>query len=844
MPFSIKKLFLLLFIPFCINNAVHGQAKTTKTIELVLKIKNIGLDPIANASISVNDKATNDLVAANTTPPNGTITYTLDLFREYIITISHKDYVTKKLWVDGNVPGKENNTKVYFYFEEIVHLLALSSDKLGAELIDKPFAKIYYNAQVRDINVDSDYDVIVKKEVAALTPSERAGLLAKLKGGSPVAETKKTGKPTIPGEDDPGFDFLGSTIKELVKKNVPRAEQSILTQASVTIFSGSDKLIELKTDKKDGRFRTRLEYGYIYKVAVSHPSTVPMFLTIDARIPKDKYDLRMGVEAINMPCVDKKSVNVDTVKYRFAFDKYMFDGKKTLVRDKKYFDDFLNGKTQEYLDYKALLREQNKNSGTENTAQAGPQKINYISGKILSGTPPSTPVKNVKVILTGDRGEPVQTCITSNFGRFLFSNVLLDQNYTIKVDEADMKQLNGQKITIINRNDKEVTVLAADAGGKFTFRLLSSDKKTLDLLASDEENLLISGNLLALINNITQPLANTKVQLVNEKGEMVEAVLTNEFGTFVFTKLPPNQSFLIELADGDSKLAGVRVIITDRNGKEVNSTVCNSQGKFKFEFLKQDELKPKMMEVEESELRLDLKGKLFKNTSQQALANTRLDLVNEKNQLVQSTQTDNAGNFKFSKVSYGKNYSLNASSQQAEKVILADVNGVVVKEYTAGGGISTMKMPLLPSDLQRITSVSFDDPWLKVAFTGNKNEKQETVVIPEKVYFELNDFKITTEGKVILDKVIQVMKGNPKVNIEVSSHTDSQGSDEYNLDLSKKRAKSAVDYMIGGGVSKDRLAGVGYGETKLVNKCANGELCSEEEHAQNRRLEFKVMYIK
>ncbi|MBL7892492.1 MAG: OmpA family protein, partial [Bacteroidia bacterium] len=131
-----------------------------------------------------------------------------------------------------------------------------------------------------------------------------------------------------------------------------------------------------------------------------------------------------------------------------------------------------------------------------------------------------------------------------------------------------------------------------------------------------------------------------------------------------------------------------------------------------------------------------------------------------------------------------------------------------------------------------------------VAFTGNKNEKQETVVIPEKVYFELNDFKITTEGKVILDKVIQVMKGNPKVNIEVSSHTDSQGSDEYNLDLSKKRAKSAVDYMIGGGVSKDRLAGVGYGETKLVNKCANGELCSEEEHAQNRRLEFKVMYIK
>jgi outer membrane protein OmpA-like peptidoglycan-associated protein len=78
------------------------------------------------------------------------------------------------------------------------------------------------------------------------------------------------------------------------------------------------------------------------------------------------------------------------------------------------------------------------------------------------------------------------------------------------------------------------------------------------------------------------------------------------------------------------------------------------------------------------------------------------------------------------------------------------------------------------------------------------------------------------------------------VKIELSSHTDCRGKDAYNMNLSEKRAKSAVDYLISKGIAKDRVKSKGYGETKPVETCECTK-CSEEQHQRNRRTEFKVL---
>jgi outer membrane protein OmpA-like peptidoglycan-associated protein len=87
------------------------------------------------------------------------------------------------------------------------------------------------------------------------------------------------------------------------------------------------------------------------------------------------------------------------------------------------------------------------------------------------------------------------------------------------------------------------------------------------------------------------------------------------------------------------------------------------------------------------------------------------------------------------------------------------------------------------------------------------------------------------------------MEDNPSLKIELSSHTDSRGSDNYNWDLSDRRAKSAIAYIISKGISPERLVAAGYGETRLVNRCSDGVSCSAAEHQANRRTEIKILEL-
>ena len=110
------------------------------------------------------------------------------------------------------------------------------------------------------------------------------------------------------------------------------------------------------------------------------------------------------------------------------------------------------------------------------------------------------------------------------------------------------------------------------------------------------------------------------------------------------------------------------------------------------------------------------------------------------------------------------------------------------------------------------------------------------------IYYELNSAKITPESeKIIDDYLLKLMKEKPGLRIELMSHTDSRGDDAYNMALSQQRAQSVVNYLVDKGISRSRLVAKGYGETKLVNRCSNGVDCTEAEHQQNRRTEFRII---
>jgi OmpA-OmpF porin, OOP family len=104
------------------------------------------------------------------------------------------------------------------------------------------------------------------------------------------------------------------------------------------------------------------------------------------------------------------------------------------------------------------------------------------------------------------------------------------------------------------------------------------------------------------------------------------------------------------------------------------------------------------------------------------------------------------------------------------------------------------------------------------------------------VNFEFNSAKLLPESYPILFYAIQTLMKNPEMNVEIEGYTDSMGSDQFNKNLSEKRANSVRDYLIAQGVNGARLKAVGYGETKPVadNNTAEGR-------ALNRRIEFKII---
>ena len=186
------------------------------------------------------------------------------------------------------------------------------------------------------------------------------------------------------------------------------------------------------------------------------------------------------------------------------------------------------------------------------------------------------------------------------------------------------------------------------------------------------------------------------------------------------------------------------------------------------------------------------------------------------NQIVKNTTTaDAAGNYVLP-VECGKTYNVRAEKEDYETKEVAITIGRVTGKTS------------LPIALDRgICRVTVGDD-LGVCF-GIKM-----------IYFDLDKSNIRSEAAIDLEKILAVLNDNPTMKLDIRSHTDSRATFKYNEALSDRRAKSTIQWLVKNGIDKSRLTGKGYGETQLVNKCADGVECTEAEHQENRRSEFII----
>ncbi|ALJ03945.1 hypothetical protein APS56_01720 [Pseudalgibacter alginicilyticus] len=192
------------------------------------------------------------------------------------------------------------------------------------------------------------------------------------------------------------------------------------------------------------------------------------------------------------------------------------------------------------------------------------------------------------------------------------------------------------------------------------------------------------------------------------------------------------------------------------------------------------------------------------------LSNTEVQLINETGKVINKAFTDDKGVYKFA----------------------ADCNKKYIVLGTKPDYKEDKKEILLDNKNKGITTTDlFLHPLIK---------NNQIVINP--IFFDFDKWNIRTDAEYELEKVIDVMRTHPNMVIKIESHTDSRGSDKYNMKLSDRRAKSSKDYIISRGIESNRIeSAIGYGENQLLNNCSNGVKCSEQAHQLNRRTQFIII---
>jgi len=187
----------------------------------------------------------------------------------------------------------------------------------------------------------------------------------------------------------------------------------------------------------------------------------------------------------------------------------------------------------------------------------------------------------------------------------------------------------------------------------------------------------------------------------------------------------------------------------------------------------------------------------------------------------------------------------------ASVAILDDKKNIIETKIANGNGNVDYLLECQKEYSLQVTMEGFESAGFPIA--KNKGGKLEvpaplnpieiiikpTEIVLNPIFFEYDKSNITQEGAFELDKLVQVMKSDMNMVILAKSHTDNRGSDKYNMNLSDRRAKATVQYVISKGIAASRITGKGFGETEPKADCK--ETCTEEQHAQNRRAEFLIV---
>lgn len=234
-----------------------------------------------------------------------------------------------------------------------------------------------------------------------------------------------------------------------------------------------------------------------------------------------------------------------------------------------------------------------------------------------------------------------------------------------------------------------------------------------------------------------------------------------------------------------------------------------------------------------------ISGTITDQETNETLSNVALILFDEAGKTAVEAKSDANGNYVFSNVKCGKKYYIKTAK---EDYLFKEVS-ISLKKATGSASlpIALEKKPKPITAIPIVIKTNNSIKPVKVTIAVG-TDLGKLLKIPMN-FFDLGKATIKKTSEPQLQKMVDMLNQYPTIKVDIRSHTDSRSSSESNQILSDKRAQSTKDWLVSKGINADRLTAKGFGETQLVNKCADGVKCTEQQHQQNRRSEFIIVSL-
>ncbi|MFT6175203.1 MAG: outer membrane protein OmpA-like peptidoglycan-associated protein, partial [Cryomorphaceae bacterium] len=276
---------------------------------------------------------------------------------------------------------------------------------------------------------------------------------------------------------------------------------------------------------------------------------------------------------------------------------------------------------------------------------------------------------------------------------------------------------------------------------------------------------------------------------------------------------------------------GEKVLLFDKNFSLMESLEVDESGQAQFMLLAPEDYSlDRVVNEDESMLSVDIAGLLL-SSDQGIKKGIEIFLQDSEGITIARAFTNEKGEFIFDQVKPDEAYSFQSVVVDMDSEIrIFNQDGEVIESIMPNAGGEFVYVRLKDSD-KIITITNEMNVKVKVA-------EEEKFNLPA-IYFEHNESQLSQRAGLVLNKLISILRENPHVAIKLAGHTDSNGEAAYNLKLSQQRIESVQQYLIQSGIEPRRISGQGFGEARLVNHCKDDVECTDEEHAENRRIEIQ-----